>query len=359
MSQVWNFSAGPSMLPHEVLVQAQAEMLDWKGLGVSVMEISHRSAEFEALVHTAKQDLRELFKLPDEFEILFTTGGAQAQFALLPMNLLNADDHADYLITGAWSLKAANEARRFAQINIVANGEAVHYQTIPAQIDWQLNPKAKYFHYVTNETVHGIQFQQVPKLDKLLIADMSSDILSKPLCFDRFDLIYAGAQKNIGPAGLTVILIRRELLQRCTTRAPAVFNYATLAQLDSMANTPPTYVWYLAGLVFKWLKQQGGLVAIEKRNQHKAQLLYTMIDQSKLYHNPIDPQYRSVMNVVFDLPDQALLAKFLSEARAQGLMGLKGHKLRGGVRASIYNAMPEEGVRALVDFMREFERKYG
>ncbi len=345
------------MLPAEVLQQAKAELLDWRGLGVSVMEISHRSQEFEILAAQIKQDLRQLLALPEAFEILFTTGGAQGQFGLIPMNFLAESDCADYLVTGAWSQKAANEAKRFAKINVVANAADFNYHTIPPQSTWQLTPQAKYFHYASNETIDGLQFQHIPQLDVPLIADMSSDFLSQPLDFERFDLIYAGAQKNIGPAGLTVVIIRRDLLIRCGQRAPAVFNYQEIAQSDSMPNTPPTFVWYLAGLVFQWLQRQGGLTAMAQRNLRKATLLYAAIDQSALYVNSVDVNYRSRMNVVFHLRDEKLLPKFLADAKNQGLIGLKGHKLRGGVRASIYNAMPEEGVQALVDFMQMFERE--
>lgn len=358
MKNVWNFSAGPAILPHEVLVQAQVELLDWQGRGVSVMEISHRSPEFAALVNQAKQDLRDLLNLPDAFEILFTAGGAQAQFSLVPMNFLQATDRADYLITGTWSELAAREASRFADVHIVADGAAQHYQTIPAESNWQLDPEAQYLHYASNETIHGLQLHDIPKLNVPLVIDMSSDFLSKPLSFEGIEFIYAGAQKNVGPAGLTVILIKRDCLERCTSRAPRVFNYLTLSQYDSMPNTPATYSWYLASLVFQWLKRQGGLTVIAERNQHKAALLYTAIDQSALYVNPIDHRYRSLMNVVFDLKEEKLLPIFLTEAKAQGLVGLKGHVLRGGVRASIYNAMPEEGVLALIEFMKNFERRY-
>lgn len=358
MKKVWNFSAGPALLPQEVLLQAQAELLDWQGLGVSVMEISHRSSEFEALVNQAKQDLRALLNLPDTFEILFTAGGAQAQFALVPMNVLQATDRADYLITGTWSELAAREASRFADVHVVADGAPQHYQTIPAESSWQLDPSAQYLHYASNETIHGIQLHDMPKLNVPLVIDMSSDFLSKPLSFEGVELIYAGAQKNVGPAGLTVIIIKRACLLRCTTRAPRVFNYLTLSQCDSMPNTPPTYSWYLASLVFQWLKRQGGLTVMAERNQRKAALLYAAIDESALYVNSIDKRYRSLMNVVFDLREDKLLPVFLAEAKAQGLIGLKGHRLRGGVRASIYNAMPEEGVAALIEFMKNFERRY-
>lgn len=357
MNTIWNFSAGPAMLPHEVLLQAQAELLDWQGLGVSVMEVSHRSNEFEALAAEAKQDLRTLLNLPEEFEILFTSGGAQAQFALVPMNLLRPEEHADYLITGSWSEKAAQEAERFGSIHIAANGASSGYKTVPAQSTWQLDPKARYFHYASNETIHGIQLHDMPVLDAPLVIDMSSDFLSKPLHFDGVELIYAGAQKNIGPAGLTVILIKRDCLARCLDRAPNVFNYRTLSQNDSMPNTPVTFAWYIASLVFQWLKRQGGLAVMAERNQRKAALLYAAIDESHFYYNSIAKPHRSVMNVTFDLSDEKLLPVFLAEAKRCGLINLKGHRLRGGVRASIYNAMPEAGVLALIEFMKDFERR--
>jgi phosphoserine aminotransferase len=355
MNTVWNFSAGPAMLPKEVLEQAQAELLDWCGLGVSVMEISHRSPEFEMLTHEAMSDLRTLLALPEDFEIIFTTGGAQAQFALVPLNLLVENEVADYLVTGWWSQLAMREAARFAKINVVADDTFSDFVKIPDRCTWRLNPQARYFHYVSNETVHGVQFKTIPDVNKPLIADMSSDILSKPLNFERFGLIYAGAQKNIGPAGLTLVIIRRDYLSHLTGKAPKVFDYTALSQALSSPNTPPTFVWYLAGLVFKWLLKQGGLSAIEKLNEEKASLLYQAIDQSRLYYCPVDPACRSTMNVVFDLKDSNLLPSFLAKARECGLMGLKGHKVRGGVRASIYNAMPLAGVEALVKFMKEFE----
>jgi len=353
---IWNFSAGPAMLPQEVLLQAQKELLIWNNMGVSVMEMSHRSPEFEALAEEAKQDLRDLLNLPDEFEILFTAGGAQAQFALIPMNLLQAEEVADYVITGNWSQKAANEAKRFAQINVAADTESLHFSSIPDVSTWKLNPAAKYLHYVSNETVHGVQFDVAPQVNKPLVVDMSSDFLSRPVNFSGIELIYAGAQKNIGPAGLTVILIRKDLLAKCTERVPAVFSYPTLEKESSLANTPPTFVWYLASLVFKWLKRQGGLQVMQERNQHKAKILYQTIDESNLYVNKVDPRYRSKMNVIFDLKKEDLLPQFLAEAKLAGLLGLKGHKVRGGVRASIYNAMPVEGVQALIKFMQEFEQ---
>ncbi len=353
---IWNFCAGPAMLPHEVLVQAQAELLDWNGMGVSVMEVSHRSPEFEALAAEAKKDLCDLLNLPDSFEILFTAGGAQAQFALAPMNLLEPHEVANYLITGGWSARATDEATRFAQVYLVADGKASNYTQIPPRESWQLNPQAKYFHYVSNETIHGVQFKYEPEVDEPLVVDMSSDFLSKPIDFTRMALIYAGAQKNVGPAGMTIVIIHREYLERCTTRTPHVFNYATLARHHSLANTPPIFSWYLSSLVFKWLKKQGGLAAIAKRNAAKADLLYETIDQSSLYTNAVNLDCRSTMNVIFDLREPTLLPKFLADARAHGLLALKGHKTRGGVRASIYNAMPIEGVQALVDFMKEFEK---
>lgn len=357
MNTVWNFSAGPAMLPYEVLQQVQAELLDWQGLGVSVMEISHRSNEFEALIAQAKQDLRLLLNLPEEFEILFTAGGAQAQFALVPMNLLAPGQQADYLITGAWSEKAAHEAVRFGSIHIAANGASSDYKTVPVQTSWQLDPEARYVHYASNETIHGVQLHDMPVLATPLVIDMSSDFLSKPLNFDGVELIYAGAQKNIGPAGLTVLLIKRACLARCLDRAPRVFNYRILSESNSMPNTPVTFSWYVAGLVFQWLQRQGGLAVMAERNQRKAALLYAAIDESHLYTNSIDQAYRSVMNVPFDLSDEKLLPIFLAEAKRCGLIGLKGHRLRGGVRASIYNAMPEAGVLALIEFMKDFEKR--
>ncbi len=356
--RVWNFSPGPAMLPQEVLEQAREELLDWCGMGVSVMELSHRSPEFESLVAEIKQDLRDLLALPSHYEILFTDGGGQGQFAFLPMNLLQPHESADYLVTGIWSAKCYDEASRFVEANLVATGAFSHYTTVPDPKSWQLNSKAKYFHYVANETVNGVQMHERPKVNKTLAIDMSSEFLTKPITFDQDPIIYAVAQKNFGAAGLTVVLLPKEWLSRCTdNRVPAIFSYKHLAESHSLIHTPPTFIWYLSGLVFKWLKKQGGLKVMEARNRAKAQLLYDCVDQSELYNCPVDKNYRSVMNVVFDLPDQAMTMRFLNEAKAHDLCFLKGHKMRGGIRASIYNGMPMEGVKALVAFMRDFEQR--
>jgi len=357
-SIVWNFSAGPAILPKAVLERAQQELLDWQGLGVSVMEISHRSPEFEALVAHMKALLRRLLGLPDTFEILFTTGGGQGQFAFVPMNLLHPEEYADYLITGGWSNRAAREAARFANVHVVADAASNGYTAIPEPSTWSMNAASKYFHYATNETVHGLQFHHVPEVEKPLVADMSSDFLSYPLSFDRFGLIYSASQKNIGPAGLTIVLIRRDWLTNAIRRVPEVFDYKSLASTDSMPNTPATFIWYLSALVFEWLEAQGGVAAMQKKNQRKSSILYEAIDESNLYQNSVEKSTRSQMNVVFDLIKPDLLPRFLEEARGAGLVGLKGHKTRGGVRASLYNAMPEEGVCALIEFMRTFEKKY-
>ncbi len=360
MSRPYNFSAGPAMLPAAVLEQAKAELLDWQGSGMSVMEMSHRGKEFMSIAKQAEADLRELLKIPESYKVLFLQGGATAQFAMVPMNLLRGKDRADYLNTGLWSKKAIAEGKRYCQVNVVASSEATKFTTVPPRPDWQCDPRAAYFHFTPNETINGVEIHHIPEISEVpLVADMSSTLLSRPLDIAKFGLIYAGAQKNIGPAGLTLVIVREDLLGEASSLTPSVFNYKTQADNGSMLNTPPTYAWYIAGLVFHWLKAQGGLEMMARRNQRKAELLYTAIDQSGFYKNPIDPAYRSWMNVPFTLPDPALDKPFLSEARAEGLLALAGHRSVGGMRASIYNAMPEEGVQALIHFMDDFARRHG
>lgn len=358
MSRAYNFSAGPAAVPTAVLEQAQAEMLDWHGSGMNVMEMSHRGKEFMSIATTAEADLRELMAIPDNYKVLFLQGGASSQFAMIPLNLLRGKSTADYFNTGQWSKKAIAEAKRYCDVNIVADSSAQNFSTIPDRNSWQLNPDAAYVHYTPNETIGGLEFQDIPDTgDVPLVADMSSTILSRPIDVSKFGVIYAGAQKNIGPAGMAIVIVREDLIGDAPDHTPAMFNYQTHAEADSMYNTPPTYTWYLAGLVFQWLKQKGGLSAMADINQRKAQALYDAIEQSAFYNNPVDTRYRSWMNVPFTLANSELDAAFLSEAKAANLLTLKGHRSVGGMRASIYNAMPEEGVQTLISFMQAFEQK--
>ena len=360
MTRVYNFSAGPAMLPDAVLERARAELLDWHGTGMSVMEMSHRGEEFVSIARQAEADLRRLMGIPDDYHVLFLQGGATSQFAMVPMNLLRGRGRADYIDTGLWSRKAIKEARRYCEVNVAASSEAGGYTTIPPRESWRLDPEAAYVHYTPNETIGGVEFHWIPDTgDVPLVADMSSTILSRPVDVSRFGLIYAGAQKNIGPAGLTVVIVRRDLVGETLPGTPTMLDYAAHAEAGSMLNTPPTFAWYLAGLVFQWLLEQGGLEAMAERNRRKAEKLYAAIDASGFYRNPVDPACRSWMNVPFTLADAALDATFLEEAKAAGLVALKGHRSVGGMRASIYNAMPEEGVDRLIEFMQDFERRHG
>lgn len=360
MSRPVNFSAGPAALPEAVLERARVEMLDWRGSGMSVMEMSHRSKEFMTIASQAEADLRELLNIPDAYKVLFLQGGATSQFAMVPLNLLRGKNQADYLNTGMWSKKAIAEAKRYCQVNIAASSEETRFTTITSPDTWQCDPQAAYLHYTPNETIGGVEFHSIPQTEDVpLVADMSSTILSRPLDVSKFALIYAGAQKNIGPAGLTVVIVREDLLGEALPSTPTMFDYKIHADSGSMYNTPPTYAWYLAGLVFQWLKEQGGLEAMGKRNQRKAEMLYAAIDQSEFYKNPVDPACRSWMNVPFILPDEGLNKPFLEEARAAGLVNLSGHRSVGGMRASIYNAIPEQGVRRLIEFMNDFAKRHG
>lgn len=360
MGRVFNFSAGPAMLPTEVLEHARAEMLDYRGTGMSVMEMSHRGRDFMEIAERAEADLRDLMGIGDDYAVLFLQGGATSQFAMVPLNLLGSRDTADYINTGQWSKKAIAEARRFCAVRVAASTEDSGFTTCPAQEELELNPGAAYVHYTPNETIGGVEFPYVPETGAVpLVADMSSTILSRPIDVSRFGVIYAGAQKNVGPAGLTLVIVRRDLIGEPRQGTPTMFSYRTHAEAGSMFNTPPTYAWYLAGLVFQWLKAQGGLAAMAQINRRKAEKLYAAIDGSDFYHNPVDPACRSWMNVPFTLADPALDKTFLAEAEAAGLKTLKGHRSVGGMRASIYNAMPEAGVDALIAFMEEFERRYG
>jgi phosphoserine aminotransferase len=361
MKKVFNFCAGPAMLPLDVMQQAQHELLNWQELGCSVMEISHRSSAFIAMAEQAEQDLRELMKVPENYNILFTHGGGRGQFSAVPLNLSGPGDRADHLVTGSWSKGAVQEASRYLKANVVGQA-AVHngYLSAPEPATLQLDPKAAYFHYCPNETVEGLEIDWIPDTgDVPLVADLSSTILSKPLDVSRFGVIYAGAQKNIGPSGLAVVIVREDLLGRARKTTPSILDYTTLAKHHSMYNTPPTFAWYLAGLVFKWLKQQGGLDVMAARNAAKANLLYACIDESDFYSNNVAKANRSKMNVSFHLYDDKLDTEFLLQAEKAGLKGLKGHRIAGGMRASIYNAMTLEGVRTLVDFMQNFATRNG
>jgi phosphoserine aminotransferase len=358
--RVFNFAAGPATLPLEVLEQARDEMTDWQGAGMSVMEVSHRSKAFVAVARAAEADLRELLAVPAGYKVLFLQGGATGQFSAIPLNLANADAVADYVNTGQWSKKAIVEAGRYLKVNVAADAKASNYTTTPGQAALQLTPGAAYVHYTPNETIGGVEFPYVPDTGAVpLVADMSSTILSRPIDVSRFGLIYAGAQKNIGPSGITVVIVREDLIGRARAGTPAVFDYQAMAESESMLNTPPTFGWYIAGLVFRWLKRQGGLAAVGERNRAKAERLYAAIDASAFYANPVDPASRSWMNVPFTMARPELEATFLAEAAQAGLANLEGHRSVGGMRASIYNAMPMDGVAALVAFMADFERRYG
>ena len=360
MAEIYNFSAGPAVLPKAVLEQARDELLDWHGTGMSVMEMSHRSKEYLSIAEQAEADLRELLSIPDNYRVLFLQGGATSQFCMVPMNLLRGKQQADYVNSGAWSKKAIAEAQRYCDVNVVASSEDSNFSSIPAFDSWQLNEQAAYLHYTPNETIGGVEFHWIPDSgDVPLVADMSSTILSRPLEVSRYGVIYAGAQKNIGPAGLTVVIVRDDLAGETIPGTPTMFNYRKHADNGSMMNTPPTYGWYLAGLVFKWLKLQGGVAAIAEVNQRKAQSLYAAIEGSGFYSSPVARDCRSWMNVPFTLADAGLDSEFLAQAGSAGLLNLKGHRSVGGMRASIYNAMPESGVAALIDFMGEFERTQG
>jgi phosphoserine aminotransferase len=360
MTRPYNFSAGPAMLPEPVLRQAQEEMLDWHGSGMCVAEMSHRGKEFMSIAEQAEADLRDLLAIPDGYKVLFLQGGASSQFAMVPMNLLLGAGSADYINTGSWSKKAIAEARRFGDVNTAATAEDSNFTRVPSQDELKLQAQAAYVHYTPNETIQGVEFPYIPDTGSVpLVADMSSTILSRPLDVSRFGLIYAGAQKNIGPAGLTIVIIREDLIGQPMKGTPAMLDYKTHADNDSMYNTPPTYAWYLAGLVFQWLKELGGLEGMAEINRRKAEKLYAAIDASPFYSNPVEPTARSWMNVPFILADADLDADFLAGAKDAGLLTLKGHRSVGGMRASIYNAMPEAGVDALIAYMAEFERTRG
>ncbi len=359
-NRAFNFCAGPAALPTAVLQRAQAEMLDWHGKGLSVMEMSHRSDDYVAIAEKAEQDLRDLLSIPSNYKVLFLQGGASQQFAEIPLNLLPENGTADYIETGIWSKKAIEEARRFGNVNVAASAKAYDYLAIPGQNDWKLTSNAAYVHYASNETIGGLQFDWVPQTgDVPLVVDMSSDILSRPIDVSQFGLIYAGAQKNIGPSGLVVVIVREDLLGHARSSCPTMLDYKVSADNGSMYNTPATYSWYLSGLVFEWLKEQGGVEAMEQRNRAKKDRLYGFIDSSDFYTNPISVNARSWMNVPFRLADERLDKAFLAGADARGLLNLKGHRSVGGMRASIYNALGLDAVEALVAYMAEFEKEHG
>jgi phosphoserine aminotransferase len=354
--RAFNFSPGPAALPLEVLEQAQGELLDWHRSGMSVMEISHRSNTFEQVAAEAEADLRELLSIPRNYKVLFLQGGASAQFSLIPLNLAPPRATADYVNTGHWSHKAIAEAGRYCTVHLAGDAGG-NYTRVPPQTELRFSADAAYVHYTPNETISGVEFGYVPEACGVpLVADMSSSILSRPIDVSKFGLIYAGAQKNIGPSGLTVVIVRDDLIGHARPETPLVFDYKAGADSQSMLNTPPTFAWYMAGLVFKWLKRGGGLAAVGERNCIKAETLYAAIDASQLYENSVAKDARSRMNVTFTLKKPELDAAFLAQAAAAGLHGLKGHRVLGGMRASIYNAMPLAGVEALIAFMREFER---
>jgi phosphoserine aminotransferase len=357
--RVYNFAAGPAMLPLPVLEQARAELADWQGSGMSVMEVSHRSQAFAAVAAAAESDLRALLSIPANYRVLFLQGGATLQFAAIPLNLAPEGATVDYVNTGSWSKKALTEAGRYARVNVAADAKAAGYFAVPRESEWRRDPAAAYLHYTPNETIGGVEFPFVPGGSVPLVADMSSTLLSRPIDVGRFGLIYAGAQKNIGPSGLTVVIVREDLLGRARAGTPAVLDYQAQAAEGSMLNTPPTFGWYLAGLVFQWLKAEGGLAAIGARNRAKMQALYGYIDGSGFYSNPVAPACRSWMNVPFRLPRPELEPAFAAAAAAAGLTNLEGHRSVGGMRASLYNAMPLAGVEALIAFMREFARRHG
>ena len=359
MTRCYNFCAGPAALPVPVLERARDEMLNWHGAGLSIMEMSHRSTEVMGVAARAESALRELMGISDDYAVLFLQGGASTQFSAVPLNLLGEDGVADYVNTGQWSKKAIAEAKRFGAVNVAASSEDTKFSTIPPREDWKLSDNAAYLHYTPNETIGGVEYFWVPKVDAPLVVDMSSTILSRPVNVADYGVIYAGAQKNIGPAGLTLVIVRRDLLGKADAKCPAMLNWQTAADNDSMYNTPPTFALYLAGLVFDWLQECGGLEAMEVINRRKAQKLYAAIDDSPFYANPVEIPSRSLMNVPFTLANDALDKQFLAEADAAGLLNLKGHRSVGGMRASIYNAVGEDAVDTLIAFMNDFEQRNG
>lgn len=360
MERIYNFSPGPATLPTSVLERARDELLNWRGTGMSVMEVSHRGKEFIDLAERSIAALRELLDIPDNYRVLILQGGATMQFSAVPLNLAGPGDTADYVTTGNWGIKAIGEARRYLRANEAATGRDGNFTSIPDPATWRLSDDAEYLHLVANETVVGVEFHEIPGVsDAPIVADMSSTLLSRPVDVSRYGVIYAGAQKNIGPPGVTVAIVREDLLGRARPETPTVVNYQVMADTDSMSNTPPTFAWYVAGLVLEWIGEQGGLEAMAERNLRKASKLYAAIDGSDFFDNPVDPACRSWMNIPFTLADASLDAIFLKESAQMGLANLKGHRLVGGMRASIYNALPEVGVDALIAFMSNFEARHG
>lgn len=359
MTRKYNFCAGPAALPVEVLEEAQRDLVNWQNSGLSIMEMSHRSTEIVGVATTAEKDLRELLGISDDYAVLFVQGGATGQFSAVPLNLLGDAKSADYVNTGQWSKKAIKEAKRYCDVNVVASSEGDNFTTIPAFDSWALNNDAAYLHYTPNETIGGVEYFWTPEVDVPLVADMSSTILSRPIDVNKFGLIYAGAQKNIGPAGLTIVIVRKDLLGKAHPLCPVGLDYQVAAENESMYNTPPTMAIYLAGLVFKWLKAQGGLEAMEVLNRRKADKLYGYIDNSGFYANPVEVSSRSLMNIPFTLANAELDKAFLAGADEAGLLNLKGHRSVGGMRASVYNAVPEAAVDALLDYMKDFAQRNG
>ncbi len=356
----FNFSPGPAMLPEDVLKEVQADLLDWKGRGLSVIEMTHRGEDFLGIAHQADADLRRLIGIPDHYKILFLQGGATGQNAAVPLNLLGDKTTADYIHTGHWSSRSISEAEKYGKVNIAASGESSGFWHVPPQSEWKLSADPAYVHICANETISGVEFQFTPDTGNIpLVADMSSNILSRPFDINRFGLIYAGAQKNIGPTGVTVVIVREDLMGKVKKICPSIIDYTLEEEYEWMYNTPPTFPVYVSGLVFAWLLKQGGLTAIEKVNIAKAEKLYAEIDRTDFYTNKVHKQDRSRMNVTFFLPSEELDDRFAAEAKEHGLLNLKGHKIAGGIRASIYNAMPMEGVDKLIEFMHAFEKKYG
>ncbi len=359
MNRLFNFCAGPAALPEAVLSQAQSELLDWRSKGLSVMEMSHRSAEFVEIAETAEADLRELMNVSDDYAVLFLQGGATQQFSSVPLNLLAGKSKANYVNTGQWSKKAIKEAKRYCDVQVVASSEDNNFASIPAFDTWDIDEDAAYLHYTPNETIGGVEFFWTPEVSMPLVGDMSSTILSRPIDVNKFGVIYAGAQKNIGPSGLTIVIVRKDLLGKASPLAPSMLDYKVHADAGSMSNTPPAYGWYMAGLVFKWLKDQGGLTAIEAINRRKYEKLYSFIDANDFYANPVELQSRSSMNVPFTVGDSSLDKVFLQQSEEAGLLNLKGHRSVGGMRASIYNAVSESAVDALIAFMDDFAKANG
>ena len=357
--RVRNFCAGPATIPDPVLEEVKSELLDWGSSGMSIMEMSHRSSIFNEVAFNAKNDFIELLKVPQDYDVLFLQGGATHQFSMVPMNFSSINKSADYLLSGTWSKLAISEASKLSNINIVASSEENNFNHVPDVKLWNLDSKAKYFHYAPNETIQGVALHKAPEINSSIVADMSSVILSEPIDISKFSLIYAGAQKNIGPAGLTMVIINKEMFEKENNDIPDILRYSKHSESNSMLNTPPTFAWYLAGKIFKWLKKEGGLDAMKVRNNLKAKTLYSFLDNSSFFSNSIKTENRSIMNVTFQLYSKELDSLFLEQAEERGLMNLKGHRSLGGMRASIYNAMPIEGVHDLIEFMKEFEAKNG